>query len=122
MVDACMLNLFSTFLSGEGGGTTSSIQTNPNNLQPNHNHLLTTTLQDLADQSPIPQPTMQPPTLNLKPVDRTSSSSKRPARRPVPDARQVDPINNVRPTWEYTASKDGRDRNLIIMLHGVGTF
>ncbi|KAH8082369.1 hypothetical protein HD553DRAFT_72146 [Filobasidium floriforme] len=63
---------------------------------------------------------MQPPTLNLKPVDRTSSSSKRPARRPVPDARQVDPINNVRPTWEYMASKDGRDRNLIIMLHGVG--
>ncbi|KAG7566891.1 hypothetical protein FFLO_01392 [Filobasidium floriforme] len=63
---------------------------------------------------------MQPPTLNLKPVDRTSFSSKRPARRPVPDARQVDPVNNVRPTWEYMASKDGRDRNLIIMLHGVG--
>jgi hypothetical protein len=86
----------------------------------NHNHLSTTTPQDLRNQSPIPQPTMQPTTLNLKPVDRTSSSSKRPARRPVPDARQVDPINNVRPTWEYMASKDGRDRNLVIMLHGVG--
>jgi hypothetical protein len=76
---------------------------------------------DLANQSAIPQPTMQPTTLNLKPIDRTFSSSKRPARRPVPDARQVDPVNNVRPTWEYMASKDGRDRNLIIMLHGVGT-
>jgi hypothetical protein len=113
MVDACMLNLFSTFSSGERRRNYVVHPTNPNNLQPNH--------KDLAIQSPLSQPIMQPTTLNLKPVDRTSSSSKRPARRPVPDARQVDPINNVRPTWEYMASKDGRDRNLIIMLHGVGT-
>lgn len=122
MVVASMLNLFSTFSSGEEEEELR---------RPSRQTLTTCNLttiyqqpypKDLANQSAIPQPTMQPTTLNLKPIDRTFSSSKRPARRPVPDARQVDPVNNVRPTWEYMASKDGRDRNLIIMLHGVGTF
>lgn len=57
--------------------------------------------------------------LNLKPVDQ-DSTSRRIHKRPTPDPARVDPVNLIRPTWEYAKSRDGEDRNLIIMLHGIG--
>lgn len=57
--------------------------------------------------------------LNLKPVDQ-DSTSQRIHKRPPPDPARVDPVNSIRPTWEYAKSRDGEDRNLIVMLHGIG--